>query len=85
MDEAACHAAQVVVHTVPCGAVSRPSRLPADAQGDGGFGRAHKVLDLPWTGLTMFRTREMLLSEEKVESWVDTEPPLGVLQGGELK
>ena len=48
-------------------------------------GKAHKVLDLPWTGLTTFRKRDVVWSEEQVEGWVDTEPPFGVLQGGELK
>ena len=48
-------------------------------------GRAHKVLDLPWTGLNTFKTREVVWSKEKDDSRVDTEPPLGVLWGGELE
>ena len=41
--------------------------------------RAHKVLDLPWTGLTTFRTRDVVWAEEEVESRDNTVPPLGVL------
>jgi hypothetical protein len=28
-------------------------------------GQAHKVLDLPWTGITTFRTRDVVWSEEE--------------------
>ena len=42
-------------------------------------GRLHKVLDLPWTGLTAFRTRDLVWAEEDVESRGNTVPPLGVL------
>ena len=48
-------------------------------------GRAHRVLNLPWTGLTTFWTRNVVWHEGKVEGSVDTELPLGVLQGGEVK
>ena len=30
-------------------------------------GRAHKVLDLPWTRLTTLRTRNVVWAEEEVE------------------
>ena len=42
-------------------------------------GRAYEVLDLPWTGLTTFRTRDVLWAKEDVESRENTVPPLGVL------
>ena len=42
-------------------------------------GRAHKVLDLPWTGLTTFKARDVVCAEEKVGSRDSTVPPLGVL------
>ena len=42
-------------------------------------GRAHKVVDLPWTGLTTFRTRDVVWADEEVESRDSTVPPLGVL------
>ena len=42
-------------------------------------GRAHKVLDPPWTGLTTFRTRDVVWAEEDVESRENTVPLLGVL------
>ena len=37
-------------------------------------GRAHKVLDLPWTGLTTLRTRDLVWAEEEVESRDRTVP-----------
>ena len=36
-------------------------------------GRAQKVLDLPWTGLTTFRTRDLVWSEENPQSRVNVE------------
>ena len=42
-------------------------------------GRARKVLDLPWTGLTTFRTPDVVWAEEEVEGRDGTVPPLGVL------
>ena len=42
-------------------------------------GRAHNVLDLPWTRLTTFRTWDVVWAEEDVESWENTVPPSGVL------
>ena len=41
--------------------------------------RAHKVLDLPWTGHTTFRTGDVVWAEEDVESRDHTVPSLGVL------
>ena len=31
-------------------------------------GRDHKVLDLPWTGITTFKTRDVIWAEEELES-----------------
>ena len=42
-------------------------------------GKAYKVLDLPWTALTTFRTRDVVWAEEEVQSRDNTVPPLGVL------
>ena len=43
------------------------------------LGWAHKVLDLPWTGFTTFRTRDVVWAEEDIECRDSTVPPLGVL------
>ena len=42
-------------------------------------GRAHEVLDLPWTGVTTLRTRDVVGVEEEVEGRDSTVPPLGAL------
>ena len=88
MDEASGHAPMIALFTVYGCVRSRPSGLPADAQGDDDDwqepGMAHKVLDLPWARLTTFRTRDVVWAEEEVEGRDSTVPPLGLLLVGEL-
>ena len=40
-------------------------------------GRAHKVFDLPWTGITTFKTRDVVWAEEELESQESAVPPSG--------
>ena len=40
-------------------------------------GWAHKVLDLPWTGITSFKTRDVVWAEEELESRESAVRPSG--------
>ena len=47
-------------------------------------GIAHKVLDLPWTGVTTFRSRDVIWAEEEPEGRESGVPTPGTQQMGDL-
>ena len=79
MDEASRHATTIALYTVTECVFIEGNKFRIDDDWREPR-RAHKVLvDLPWTGLTTFRTRDVVWAEEEVEGRDSTVPPLGVL------